>query len=594
MLEGSPPSHEDWDALPARLLGWPEPDQVEALYGDFGELWAATDAAQSKVAEAWRLARDRVEQADEALTQATRASDAARRDSSRHDRVVGRRDNLERRVQAAAEKADTERGLRRVADRAAESAASERDCARQELQTARERAEQAEHAAEHARQDAERARAEARRSAPPRLPAPGLQSEGRPAYALWLTFDPAVDYADVRDGACRWVQHGALRDQLTGLGPGRHTLHTDVPGASLEALIHTDADEDRDLFQLTWRQPYEGRLSVYVIAEVTVVRVREQVTAGITLRVTRPTPRLERLHADLAPPRLAADWITSFPVTDGSVRMTAEPFDLRDSELAGLAALIANHERRRPPVLTTGDATRLARQLAGLAHVIACDPVHQIALRDALGVDVDVDSDTAAVIWPGAIPPVAARDLSVIRARSGGRGLDDRPVRAISDAAIVGLPAPESVHSLRRAAARARLAADTPKPAAGEPDSELLDALEAAWVQVEQLTAELTGAHERAEELARELEDERRQRRGDAYRTHEPAGAASEAPAQEPLADAADVWIGLADRLTELPDPADVAEAVRAAADRCSHLVFAERAFETAADSLYRDPAPDP
>jgi hypothetical protein len=119
----------------------------------------------------------------------------------------------------------------------------------------------------------------------------------------------------------------------------------------------------------------------------------------------------------------------------------------------------------------------------------------------------------------------------------------------------------------RAAAQRPAARAEPAPPAAdGAREAELLEELDGAERFADALTDQLHEAHDRIAQREREI--------GELRRALGRVGAEDEAPAGEPS-----------------PEPATVLDAVELARRSCSHLVFAPRALESAADSPFGRPA---
>ncbi len=585
VLRGAPPTREEWAELDG-TDGWPTLERVDDVIGSMDELLAFADIEDAEILRAVDALAHNAAELEREREAASAAERAARRTQGDAEKTTAQRRELERQLAKAKETRDEARLTAEGAERSARQAQLDRDAAQAEASALAERLQLVE-------QQAEESKRAAQQAAPPRLPAPGLDGVGRAAYALWLTFEPGTDPQDVIADAARWLDI-ELADELAEPGPQRRRWTLPKAGASVEAAGFAAPDTGERLWEASLRNPYGDQLNLYVGAEVCVAQVDGRVHAGLTLRLLRPAARLDKAFISLDPPKLPRGWVDAHVVIDAGRRLTSTPEVVGERELQGLAALIANHDRRLPVVLQVAPGERQARGLAGLAHVLQVDEADAGTVLEAIGLRVLVDSpERAAIVWPGALPPVSPRDVSLITARGSEaaleRDLASRTSRVVHAAAVIGMPAPQSVDDLRRRVTRARLTSDTvERPASSQEALDWNRDVAPLLEENAQLLTQRDDAHAQAELLRHELDEAQRAQRAAAYVA--PAETdVSETPDDDDLGDH---YAAVRDRLEAIDRDGlkTVAQAVESARSSAEHLVITANAVETAADSPYRFP----
>jgi hypothetical protein len=285
---------------------------------------------------------------------------------------------------------------------------------------------------------------------------------------------------------------------------------------------------------------------------------------------------------DVEPPRFLAELTARVRCLDADSPLCATAADASGRDGADDVLRLLAHPRRHRPVLLVpsalrDDAEALAAALVGLAHVRVTDTVSDELLAQDLEHRWQRHAgDTVRVFWAGWTPADGTGRADVIprwELNPGGpQGiLGWQVVRRIYAAAAIRIPQPTlalrlaNARSARRLAelqARADHAVDTVERALLEEYEADLRRLEAAEQQAALLAADNDRLREHLDAMVDSF--------AVVARTTMPsAPAAVEEPA-EPLR--------------------SLADAVRAASERCSHLVFLDEAFTSAAKSPFRRP----
>lgn len=198
---------------------------------------------------------------------------------------------------------------------------------------------------------------------------------------------------------CGWagLVEAPRDDEYPGHRPGSSvTTRTIADASTLTAwrlvLDHPDGEDP----QLRWR------VDCLVVGtgktEVQVRLHRARTDAAIMPTGDRPRPP-GCIRAVIASDDLA--------VVDGGRELAVEPGVVRYGDAAAFANLVCSLDRRLPIVAYTPrdddviDGEPLARDLAGLAHVLLVDSAASWALADLLPRGVNVYGGAARLIWPG-------------------------------------------------------------------------------------------------------------------------------------------------------------------------------------------------
>lgn len=268
--------------------------------------------------------------------------------------------------------------------------------------------------------------------------------------------------------------------------------------------------------------------------------------------------------------------VATVPCSDGRRRLTPDAWRLSRNDERRFAQLIADRERHLPVLLFTTDPTfgteaadRVARTLAGLAHVVV-NRARFPALVERTGIDAPTGAN--AYLW-------WAAPTGTVRRPSWFRGDDLAPsawgtpawpiVRRIFGTSAFRLAPPALASQLEAESTRRRLRALEERAASTEIDAEMLEAWEHDLVALERA---------QRDNAALELENERLQNDLNALLASfdlavaEAAGHTTDQHASDEAA------------------PATLAEAVKLADQRCDHLIFLPDAFRSAEAWHYQRP----
>lgn len=410
----------------------------------------------------------------------------------------------------------------------------------------------------------------------------------RAVYAVSFTFGSRTNPDDVLNFVGGWIARGRAPEELrTSWEPGRRSYELPEHGHSLEVEVVT-SDLGR-LWHGAWRHPHADDLRLYVLADVEIGVIEDTVTLYLVLRVGWAQAMVAPPRFEMRAPRLAREAVGRFDLRDGQQQLTAKPAVLDAQSVDEFVdGVLLDPTRTRPVVFCSDDPQRmapnldpdpLARELAGLAHVYTSFyglPGRKVERR--LG-RLGCRDGGVRIWWPGLrIDDDPNRHpLLTGRALRDWRGPDPGKLifRRISTAAAMNA-APTSHAELRRAAHLAQAVAR------GGDASEMLEyALEVN----EELEVELRAKEEQLQEIAIELEELKEKLRARDEEIERINRSYGEALTHNRLEASPD-----ADEDEEDHEPSNVHDAVVAAATRCPHLAFADRAYESARESPFKHP----
>jgi hypothetical protein len=566
---GREPTQEEW----SKLADWPSEQLVTAAYGSFEEL---------------------VEDCELHCGELVRRTRQLERE---HEHARGVSERVKRRLEAVAARERELAGAE--ASRAElERAAGEARVLRERLEAFQQRLERAE--ADRPR-DAEPASGDpsgagpsvgSRMAAPANAIAPGL-----PLYRLWLRFDPGVGAERLLGTVAAWIDPDAAQRLLAARGCG---AEIELADGSLATVDRLDGDGDW-IWQARWRRAHERvRDGRFEFRAVVGARGPER-HLGLEVSVVRPgAPLAPTSSLGFRAPELAALLLDAHRVADAAWPLRTHALELRDrADAEELAQFLYSKERQRPVVHCSArrrgpsvDAHRLARELAGLAHVTYANDDGRVddALKAQLPGRLGAWGGAVRVYYPGLAKDVEHRYISAEEVGRHGEGpIRGRLLRDLAQLACATMAEPDAVADVRRALA-AHVQSPTPEgqePADEstnrEPDGQLAELLD----EHERTLRELEHAREKNERLRGELEQTQRlseqQARQIAELSHNVASHAG------PDTNGASNGNG------DQPDrngttPRTAVEAVKVAMRDAKHLVYAPRAVESAKDCPYQRP----
>jgi hypothetical protein len=423
---------------------------------------------------------------------------------------------------------------------------------------------------------------------------------GFPLYRLWMEFDPDVAAEQLLGTVAAWIDAGAA-ERLRAAGGSSAEIGLADGGAVIAHRFDAHGDW---VWHASWPRPYghgeDGRLELraVVCARGSERHVGLEVSVVRTGAALAPTPAL-----GFRAPELPALLLDTHPVSDAQWPLRAHALELRDrGDAEELAAFLYCEERRRPVVHCSArrrgpslDAHRLARELAGLAHVTSSnDGRIDDALKAQLPGRQGVWGGAVRVYYPGLANDVEHRYISAEEINRHGEGrIRGRLLRDLAQLACATMAEPATIAEVRSRA----LAAHAPGPspdgrdsadAVGErepgvPLSELLDEHERTLRELEHTRGENDRLQRELEEGRRLTEQQARQiadlsHRAGAHWGPGTTNASSNGHGhrnQHDMDDAA---------------PRTAVEAVTLAMRDAKHLAYASRAVESAKDCPYQRP----
>jgi len=422
----------------------------------------------------------------------------------------------------------------------------------------------------------------------------------RSVYAAHLTFAPGTVADEVIVTASEWPCRGAVRDHCPDWMPGTTTfeIETNFFGRPVNNQFTVEGIESPEgrLWDLTWTQPHADDPGLLLVTNVTVAEKAEKVRASLVMGTTWLRPQVSMPRFSMRAPRLATTLLNRYEVYDSKHRLHDRPIRLDGARAEEFVEdLLLDPDRSRPVVFVSDDPVtmqplvdpkELAEQLAGMAHVYYSThgyPDKRVA--DTLGYPLGARNGAMRIWWPHLTrqsDPYQHRlySGSALRDWRGPVSPVDMLFRAVSIASATNAAPPEYAllrQSARRAARATATDMDTYKEFLDEAEAEnksLHDRLEDAEHRVAFAVLERDEAREELEQ-ARETKRLADKQYALGYARQQTTAAPSE------------------DVEDELPAaaPQSVIEAVRQAELQCSRLVFADRAYETAADCPYEYPA---
>lgn len=469
-----PPAQEDWDQNES---AWPTVAEVLAAYESFDELLEHAGVQDSRLAEL-RRERERAERAVEDIQQ--RLAGARERESefrAEAERALTDIDRLRAQLSEAETRSGTLEAELAVAQRQLGDLEADLERARSELGVAATRHERDLHALQRRLEDAE-ARAAATpgpwtgRRVRDSEPSSSALEVAQPLYRLWLAVEEEPP-ADELIALCAGWMSVDDPERLEALrAPSQDGLH-DVPAERGHKLsVETARTEQGDVFwRAQWRRPgFDDALTRFV-SEATVCTRGDDRYVGVSVGVSRPGSAMRPFGLTFRAPRLPREILERYRVRDAGWVMTAAPHHVRDSSHAErLAAFLTDPARGRPVVYCSAggpssdalDPYRLARDLAGLAHVVVSgssllDDELREWLPSGFGtwggavrllfpqLDDGADHDDHPLFGPG-----------LIGSRGGG-WLSYRLLRQLRELSVVSIAEPLAVRDVQRRAAREAL-----------------------------------------------------------------------------------------------------------------------------------------
>lgn len=413
----------------------------------------------------------------------------------------------------------------------------------------------------------------------------------RAVYAVSFSFPAGTSADDVLELAGGWFCRGQAPEEVrTSWEPGRRSFALPEPRHSLE--IEVLPSDLGVLWHGAWRHPYADDQDLYVLSDVEIGVVGSSVTMYLVLRVGWARAKVAPPRFDMRAPRLAGSAVEHFDIRDGQHRLTAEPKILDAGSVPAFIESVLLDPARTRPVVFCADDPRLmrpnvdprplARQLAGLAHVytsLYARPGWELERR--LG-RLGCRDGGVRIWWPGlTLDDDPYRHLLLTgHALRNWEGPDPAALilRRISTAAAMNA-APPSHAQLRRAGRLAQ--------AAGASDTDAREMLAYALEDNERLSTDLRTSEDALEEMAverDELQEKLHISTEQIERMQRSFAEALAATGSEAMS------LSGAEEDEHDLELATVRDAVVAAAARCPHLAFADRAYESAEASPFECP----
>jgi hypothetical protein len=573
---GREPTEQDW----SKLSDWPSGELIAAAYGSFAQLIEDCELQTSE------------------LLRRTRALERE------HDRARGLGEHAKRRLEAVAAR---ERDVAKIqADRSElELAAGQAPILNAQLKTVQERLNTME--TERARlqrrlADTEREREAAADNADTSPPHPMVVAapraerveSGLPLYRLWLGFDAAIAAEQLLGVVAQWIDPAAAERLCATNTSGDEFELADRSTVVVDRLTN----EGDWLWQASWRQACEREQDDRFHTRAVVCARGPERHVGLEVRLMRadaplaPTPAL-----GFRAPELPALLLAVHSVTDGAWPLRAHALELRDrGDAEDLAEFLYSEHRRRPVVHCSArrrgpslDAHRLARELAGLAHVTYTnDGRVDDALNAQLAGTLGAWGGAVRVYYPGLAPGIEHRYTSAQEINRRGEGpTRGRLLRDLGQLACATMGEPEAIGDVRRRALDARA---TQRPTAPDRPAE-----HDAQVQVTQLLdehdralRELEHARQENERLHQALEHQQQLSERQARQITELSRHLAPTPAAANSDSNANHHHDHPN--TSEARPRTVAQAVKLAMGHAKHLVYAPNAVESAKDCPYHRP----
>jgi hypothetical protein len=420
----------------------------------------------------------------------------------------------------------------------------------------------------------------------------------RAVYAVSFGLPAGTDADEVLRVAGGWFSRGRAPEEVrTSWEVGRRSYP--LPDENHTLDVEVFASDEGTLWHGKWRHPHATDPDLEVISDIELGVIGETITAYLVIRVGWMEARIAQPQFEMRAPRFARDMVSAFDMRDGSHQLAAEPHVLEAGAVPDfISALLLDDERTRPVVFLSDDGRimgphadpeRLARELAGLAHVyVSLYARPGWELQGRLG-RLGCRDGGIRIWWPGfSLADRPSRHLLLtgpaLRHWKGPAEPAELIFRRISTAASMNA-APPSHARLRRAGILAQIE--------NASDTDAREFLAMALDENAQLHRRLENRadeQEEAEQQRDELELERDEL-ADRLREAEAAAEQLKRNFAEALAHAGDDATP-ASETDEDEAPTefkDVRAAVDAAVDRCPHLAFAQNAFESADDSPFEN-----
>jgi hypothetical protein len=413
----------------------------------------------------------------------------------------------------------------------------------------------------------------------------------RAVYAVSFGFSAGTRADDVLELAGDWFCRGQAPEEVrTSWEQGRRSYALPEPNHSLE--IEVLPSDMGVLWHGAWRHPYAGDSDLYVLSDVEIGVVDSSVTMYLVLRVGWARAKVAPPRFAMRAPRLAGTVVKRFDVRDGQHRLTAEPIILDAGSVPAFIESVLLDPMRTRPVVFCADDPRLMRpnvdprvlaeQLAGLAQVytsLYARPGWELERR--LGRLACRDGGVR-IWWPGlALSDDPYRHLLLTGpALRNWEGPDPASLifRRISTAAAMNA-APPAHARLRRAGRLAQ--------AAGATDTDAREMLAYALEDNERLGVDLRASEDALEEMALERDELQEKLRLSTQQIEQMQRSFAEALPFSGSGAVSPSGVDEDGHDLELPT---VHDAVVAAATRCPHFAFTDRAYESADDSPFECP----
>jgi hypothetical protein len=598
VMSGRVPTEEEWSGL----ADWPAAELITAAYGSFDALIDACALDSSEYLRKARRLEAEGEKTRELNEDAERRLERAAASERELAMANGRADELSRATAEAA----TLRASVAVLEARSQSLEVDRGALEDRLRdlARRHEIERSELRAAAARADAQAAetRAQAARG-PHTISTPASHNQvivprgpelGLMLYRLWLPFDVETAGNDLVESAAEWIQRGrpGVKEALLEVGDER--VEIQLSGGEKLAAERLIDGEDW-LWQAHWRHPYDQDPRVRFSIQATVCERGEERYFGLEIGIVRPGTAMRPLWVPFHTPRLAAEIVTRFASHDGERCLDAEALQLANAaDAEQLAGFLLSPERQRPVVHCSArqgdqrfDTDRLARELAGLAHVTSsADPGVDDALKVALPERLDVSGGALRIYYPqlaeDSTDPSEHRCFTAAEIdRAGEDAIRGKLLRTLSQIAAATLTPPAGVVDVRRRGLRTRAHTAALRHQEIEPANvEVLS--DEFLADYEQTLSGLDAAREENTQLGTALEDQK-------TLTDAQTEQISELARQLQIAQ-----VQLEHQIAHLPpaedDPRTVADAVQRAKDEAHHLIYANSAFESSKDSPYGRP----